>query len=126
MEHYDNSINQRVIWLSIGQSFFFNVYAMLITAKAPTPELIEKQRLLAVLFPAAALLTAVFTMFDVVSILFYVRKLRKMYEDASKGEVNNSIYPPIFGIQRDRLFQRLSPIMIPAIFIATWTYLLFF
>ena len=126
IEHYDNSVNQRVIWLSIGQSFFFNVYAMLVTAKAPTPPLFAKQQMLAVVFPIAALLVAIFTLVDVIAGLFYLRKLRLNYKIVTDGSSNESLYPMINGNKRDRFFQRLSPVMIPLLFIATWLYLLLY
>lgn len=126
IEHYDNSVNQRVIWLSIGQSFFFNVYAMLVTAKAPTPPLFAKQQMLAVIFPIAALLVAVFTLVDVIAGLLYLRKLRLNYKGVTDGSSKENLYPMINGNKRDRFFQRLSPIMIPILFIATWLYLLLY
>lgn len=126
IEHHDNAVNQRVIWLSIGQSFFFNVYAMLVTAKAPSPELFTKQQMLAVVFPIAALLVAVFTFIDVVAGMFYLRKLRLNYKEATDGSSHENYYPMLNGNKRDRLFQRLSPFMIPVIFIITWIYLLMY
>jgi len=126
IEHYDNSVNQRVIWLSIGQSFFFNVYAMLVTAKAPTPPLFAKQQMLAVVFPIAALLVAIFTLVDVIAGLFYLRKLRLNYKIVTDGSSKENLYPMINGNKRDRFFQRLSPVMIPLLFIATWLYLLLY
>jgi hypothetical protein len=126
IEHYDNAINQRVIWLSIGQSFFFNVYAMLVTAKAPTPDLFSKQKMLAVVFPFAALLTAIFTFLDVIATLIYLRKLRRYYEDATRNIEPDKNYPPVYGRPIDRIFQHTSPFLIPLIFISTWVYLLFY
>src|SRR5438094_3979812 len=85
IEHHDNAVNQRVIWLSIGQSFFFNVYAMLVTGKAPNPELMAKQKMLAVIFPIAALIVALFTFIDVLAGLLYIRKLRLNYKAHTDG-----------------------------------------
>jgi hypothetical protein len=126
IEHHDNAVNQRVIWLSIGQSFFFNVYAMLVTAKAPSPELFTKQQMLAVVFPIAALLVAIFTFVDVVAGMFYLRKLRLNYKKETDGSSSENYFPMLAGNKRDRLFQRLSPFMIPVIFIVTWVYLLMY
>ncbi|WP_345949377.1 MULTISPECIES: hypothetical protein [unclassified Mucilaginibacter] len=126
IEHHDNAVNQRVIWLSIGQSFFFNVYAMLVTAKAPSPELFQKQQMLAVIFPIAALAVAVFTFIDVIAGLFYMRKLRRNYKAVTDGSSAENYYPMLNGNKRDRVFQRISPFMIPLIFIITWVYLLMF
>jgi fatty acid desaturase len=126
IEHHDNAVNQRVIWLSIGQSFFFNVYAMLVTAKAPSPELFKKQQMLAVIFPVAALLVAIFTFIDVIAGMFYMRKLRKNYKGVTDGSSHENYYPMVNGTKHDRVFQRISPFMIPLIFIITWVYLLLF
>ena len=126
IEHYDNAINSRVIWLSIGQSFFFNVYAMLVTAKAPTPELMNKQKMLALIFPVAALIVAVFTFVDVLAGLVYLRKLRLNYKAATNGSSEEQPYPMINGNKFDRSFQRVSPVVISLVFILTWAYLLLY
>jgi len=126
IEHYDNSINQRVIWLSIGQSFFFGVYGTLVSIKAPTPDLVAKQRLLALLFPVAAFLCAVFTLFDVIATLIYLRRLRRYYEDATEHTDVDHLYPPVYGRPIDRICQHISPVLIPLVFILTWAYLLLY
>ncbi|GAB2700751.1 hypothetical protein GCM10027037_27060 [Mucilaginibacter koreensis] len=126
IEHYDNAINSRVIWLSIGQSFFFNVYAMLVTAKAPTPELMNKQKMLALIFPIAALIVAVFTFVDVLAGLMYLRKLRLNYKEHTNGSSGEQPYPMINGNKFDRSFQRVSPVVISLVFILTWAYLLLY
>ncbi len=126
IEHHDNGVNQRVIWLSIGQSFFFNVYAMLVTAKAPTPELFKKQEMLAVIFPIAALIVSIFTFIDVLAGIFYMRKLRMNYKGHTDGSSSEHHYPMLNGNKWDRTFQRISPVMIPLVFIITWIYLLLF
>ena len=126
IEHYDNSVSQRVIWLSIGQSFFFNVYAVLVVFKAPTPGLFTKQQMLFSIFPIAALLVSVFSLIDVIAGFFYLRTLRKNYKNTTDGTSNESSYPLINGSKWDRISQHLSPIMVPIIFILTWSYLLLY
>lgn len=126
IEHHDNAVNSRVIWLSIGQSFFFNVYAMLVTAKAPTPELFKKQQMLAVIFPIAALIVALFTFIDVMAGLIYLRKLRLNYKAATNGSSGEAPFPMLNGNKFDRTLQRLSPIAISLVFIITWLYLLLY
>lgn len=126
IEHHDNAVNTRVIWLSIGQSFFFNVYAMLVTAKAPTPQLFKKQEMLAVIFPIAALVVAIFTFIDVMAGLLYLRKLRLNYKAGTNGSSGEAPYPMINGNKFDRTLQRVSPIAISLVFIITWLYLLLY
>lgn len=126
IEHFDNAINVRVIWLSIGQSFFFGVYATLVSIKAPSPDLLVKQQILTSLLPIAALLTAFFTLFDVIANLNYMKTLRLNYEEASQNLPSDQAYPQIWGERNDRIFQHTSPILIPVIFILSWIIILLF
>jgi hypothetical protein len=126
IEYFENAINVRVIWLSIGQSFFFGVYATLVSIKAPTPDLLTKQHILTTLLPIAAVLTALFTLFDVVANLRYMHVLRIGYEDATKDVKSDKVYPFIWGEASDRVFQHTSPILIPVIFIVSWIIILLF
>jgi hypothetical protein len=102
------------------------VYAKLVTGKAPTPDLLAKQKMLAVIFPIAALLVAIFTLVDVLAGIFYIRKLRWNYKRNTDGSSAEGVYPMLNGNKYDRVFQRISPIMIPVIFIITWVYLLLY
>jgi hypothetical protein len=126
IEHFDNAINVRVIWLSIGQSFFFGVYATLVSIKAPTPDLLDKQKILTIILPIAALLTALFTLFDVIANLVYMRRLRLTYEENTKDIESDRIYPYIWGKPTDRVFQHSSPTLIPIIFIISWVVILLY
>src|ERR1700712_2063321 len=80
IEHVDNNLSQRVIWLVIAQSFFFSGYAVLINGKPALPELGVVHHILTDIFPIAALLTVLFTSIDVFNSLRYMRDLRKFYE----------------------------------------------
>jgi hypothetical protein len=124
IEFFGSSISQRVIWLSIGQSFFFGVYATLVSIKAPSPDLLAKQHILTVILPIAALLNAIVTLFDVASALYYMQKLRHRYEDATKDISSDTVYPNIWGKATDRMFQHSSPTLIPVIFIVSWAIIL--
>lgn len=124
IEFYDNSVSQRVIWLSIGQSFFFGVYATLVTIKAPSPDLLAKQHILTVILPIAALLNALFTLFDVIAGLSYMRKLKRRYEDRTRKIASEKVYPFIWGKPTDRIFQHISPTLIPIIFVLSWVIIL--
>src|SRR3954470_7182650 len=82
VEHVDNNLGQRVIWLVIAQSFFFGAYASLINGKPAKPELDLIHGALIKILPIAALLTVLFTFVDVITSLVYMRGLRKKYEDS--------------------------------------------
>jgi hypothetical protein len=126
IEHFDNAINVRVIWLSIGQSFFFGVYATLVSIKAPTPDLLSKQLVLTNILPIAAVLTAIVTLFDVIANLSYMTLLRRNYEDSVKSIESDQIYPNVWGRPTDRIFQHASPTLIPIIFIVCWALIMMF
>jgi len=115
VEHFDNSVNVRVIWLSIGQSFVFGVYATLVSIKAPTPDLLSKQHVLTVILPIAGLLTAIATLFDVIASLNYMIRLRVNYEEVTKDLESDKIYPSIWGKTNDRIWQHTSPTLIPIV-----------
>src|SRR4051812_4776788 len=80
IEHIDNALNQRVVWLVIAQSFFFSGYAILINGKPQKPELDQIHNSLLFIFPIAALLTVLFTGIDVYNSIKYMRGLRRYYE----------------------------------------------
>lgn len=124
IEHFENAINVRVIWLSIGQSFFFGVYASLISIKAPTPDLLAKEQLFTTIVPFAALLAVIFSLLDVLANIGYINRLRLDYEEATANIPSEQEYPFIWGERSDRIFQHTSTIVIPIIFIISWVIIL--
>lgn len=125
VEHVDNNLSQRVIWLVIAQSFFFSGYAILINGKPAKPELEPVHNSLLHILPVAALLTVIFTFIDVVTSIVYMKSLRKKYEDSLNTDVDiDSAYPNITGSKTERIFMHASPILIPSLFIVIWIILL--
>src|SRR4051812_10322806 len=86
IEHVVNSRNQRIIWLVIAQSFFFSGFAILVTGNPGAPDMKDKQHLLLMIFPAAALLTVIFTFIDVICSQRHVSDLCKIYEKKNVHE----------------------------------------
>ena len=126
VEHVDNNLGQRVIWLVIAQSFFFGAYATLINGKPAKPELDLIHGALIKILPIAALLTVLFTFIDVIASIVYMRGLRKKYEDSLSDDIAvDSAYPNITGSKNQRIFMHASPILIPAVFIILWIILLY-
>ncbi|MDB5249174.1 MAG: hypothetical protein JWQ40_3568 [Segetibacter sp.] len=126
VEHVDNNLGQRVIWLVIAQSFFFGAYASLINGKPAKPELDLIHNSLIKILPIAALLTVAFTFIDVITSVIYMRGLRKKYEQSLSDDVDiDSAYPSITGSKSQRIFMHASPILIPAVFIIIWIFLLY-
>ena len=126
VEHVDNNLGQRVIWLVIAQSFFFGGFASLINGKPAKPELDLVHGALIKLLPIAALLTVIFSFIDVIASIYYMRSLRKKYEASLNDDVSmDSAYPNITGSKTQRIFMHASPILIPMLFIVLWIILLY-
>jgi hypothetical protein len=124
IEHLDNNLSQRVIWLVIAQSFFFSGYAILLTARSPEPVNHPVQDLMLVVLPVASLLIVLLTYMDVIIALICMRRLSKVYEDAPRNGETDKVYPPVFGFRNTRPLQYSASVVMPLIFIATWITLL--
>jgi hypothetical protein len=120
IEHIDNSLSQRVIWMVIAQSFFFSAFAILVTGKPLAPEIQSVYTVLLKVIPIAALLTVAFTFIDVIASVAYMKNLRKSYESAPKNDEPNKLFPAIHGSKKERVFMHASPFLIPVIFIIIW------
>lgn len=126
IEHFENATNVRIIWLSIGQSFFFGVFVTLISIKAPDPGMLRMQHMLTAILPAAAFLNALVTLFDVAANLNYMKMIRLNYEELAKDVSSDQFYPHIWGEDRDRIFQHASPVINPLIFLVSWLVIMLF
>ncbi|HEU0065030.1 MAG TPA: hypothetical protein VFQ58_08360, partial [Flavisolibacter sp.] len=73
IEHLNNNLGQRVIWLVIAQSFFFSGYAILINGKPPDQNLMPVHDSMIKIIPIAALLTVIFTYLDVIASLIQMK-----------------------------------------------------
>jgi hypothetical protein len=124
MEHLNNTMAQRVIWLTIGQSFFFGAFATLVTAKEGSPEMAPVYHGLVNALPIAAMCSVVLTFIDVIASIVYLKGLRKTYEEAPKNAQVDDYYPLIHGAKGHRIFQHLSPVLLPVLFLATWIILI--
>jgi len=126
VEHVDNNLGQRVVWLVIAQSFFFSGYASLINGKPAKPELDLIHGALIKILPIAGMLTVLFTFVDVIASILYMRSLRKKYEASLNEDIEmDSSYPNITGSKLQRIFLHTSPILIPSLFIVLWSILLY-
>ncbi len=126
VEHVDNNLGQRVIWLVIAQSFFFGAYATLINGKPAKPELDLIHGAMIKILPISALLTVCFTFIDVITSVIYMRGLRKKYESSLDKDIDmDGAYPSITGSKAQRIFMHTSPILIPSLFIILWIILLY-
>jgi hypothetical protein len=124
IEHIDNTISQRIIWLIISQSFFFDGYAILITGEPKDMLLWGKQHELILIFPIAALLMNVISLIDIISGMNYLKGLYLSFYDKNKIEKVDVPYPPIEGFRKLNFLKNLSAIILPSVFIIIWIIIL--
>jgi hypothetical protein len=122
IEHINNAINQRVVWLVIAQSFFFSGYSILTTGNPEAQLLKDKQEILLLIFPIASLLTVILSYIDIIGNIVHIKQLRETYEQ--REPKNEKEFPPVGGIKTLRNLELVSPLVLPAVFIIIWSYLL--
>src|SRR5437868_7692814 len=99
IEHLDNTISQRVVWLTLSQSFFVSGFAILVTGNPNNPRFINMQSILLILFPIVSLILVLLSLFDIIAGLVYVKKLSVFLQE-KKREGNFELpYPPISGFK---------------------------
>jgi hypothetical protein len=124
IEHVDNIISQRIIWLVISQSFFFSGYSILITGEPKDTLLFEKQHELILLFPIAAILMNVISLIDIISGMNYLKALCISFNDKKRIEKIDVPFPPIEGFRKLNLLKNLSALILPSVFAIIWIIIL--
>src|ERR1700712_4040776 len=79
LDTVSGDMGQRIIWLAIGQSFFFSAYAILTTSKPALPENTALYNVMLMVLPIVALVYTFVTFLDVLGSLFYLIYLRRHY-----------------------------------------------
>jgi hypothetical protein len=122
VEHQNNALNQKVVWLVIAQSFFFSGYAIMVTGNPASESMKYVQHIMLYLFPISSLLIVAISYIDILCGLVSLTKLRKHYE--SKKPKEDEEYPPVAGWSELINFQYASPAILPMIFILIWGFIL--
>jgi hypothetical protein len=122
IEHQNDSLNQRVIWLTIAQSFFFSGYAILVTGNPNAEPFKQMQHFMLYLFPIASILIVAISYIDILSALIYLSRLRHNYKSSFQKE--DSKYPPVGGWPNLINMQYASPRIIPVLFLLIWGFIL--
>lgn len=125
IEHIDNTLSQRTIWLIISQSFFVSGYAVLITGNPNDAGMLAKQHFLIMLFPIASIILILVSLFDIIAGILYLRSLRISYHEASDKNIPEPGYPPLEGFKMLNALKNLSPLIVPFVFVAVWLIILF-
>jgi len=125
LNNEDSSMNQRVNWLIISQSFFFSGFATLLSSP-PKPEdgrYAELQDLLLWIIPGISLTTLLLIYIGIIVSLIYMANLRQLFHTYPKDDTTEH-FPPIQGTTTTRRLAQLPAIAVPILFISTWVVLL--
>ncbi len=126
IEHEDELVNMRVIWLIISQAFFFGAYASLMTAPTEARNhLFEAElSLLVWLLPVAALAAGMLTYVSILSSLRAIANLRTHYDHYAavqwSTDTSRVQYPDIQGSPGLRRWALVSPATLPLVFSISW------
>ncbi|MBD1848693.1 hypothetical protein [Leptolyngbya sp. FACHB-711] len=121
----DDSMSQRVNWLILSQSFFFSGFATLLTSP-PDPEnggYAELHQLLLWIVPGISLITSILIYVGILVSLVYMAELRNLFQTYPQDDTTEH-YPPIQGTTLTRRLAQMPAIVLPLLFISTWTVLL--
>lgn len=121
----DNSMNQRVNWLIVSQSFFFSGFATLLSSP-PKPEndgYANLHELLLWIIAGISLATSLLIYVGILTSLIYMANLRQLFHTYPQDETAEH-FPPIQGRTVTRRLAQMPAIVVPLLFICTWTVLL--
>lgn len=125
LNNEDNSMNQRVNWLIVSQSFFFSGFATLLSSP-PNPEeghYAELKQLLLWIIPGISLATSILIYIGIVVSLIYMADLRKTFQIYPQDDTT-AHFPPIQGTTLTRRMAHSPALAVPLLFICTWAVLL--
>jgi hypothetical protein len=125
IEHLNTNLNQRITYLIIAQSFFFSGYAILTSGKVQDAMNDPLYKTLLIAIPLTSLFTVIFTLIDALASFSYMKSLRELYENSPKTNTSVELYPPIHGTRRQRVYEHVSPLGLPIIFLIVWIVLSF-
>lgn len=127
IESENSSMNQRVNWLIISQSFFFGGFATLLSSP-PDPEngsYAVIHDLLLWTIPGISLITSILIYIGIIVSLVYMADLRRLFQAYPKDHTTE-LFPPIQGTTTMRRLAQLPAIAVPLLFICAWAVLLIY
>jgi hypothetical protein len=124
IEHLDNTLSQRIVWLILSQSFFVSGYSAAVMGNPTNPAYIHIQGILLVLFPVVSLVLILFSSFDMICGLVYMRKLENYFTKEKAARQFEIGYPPVNGFKMLNGLKNLSTITVPLMLTAFWIYIL--
>jgi hypothetical protein len=125
IEHEDNLINARIIWMVIAQSFLFSSFATALNSPAPPSDQFfpALHNWLLWLIPGIGVSLSLLVGISIAASLRRLEELRLMFT-RYRGPQEQAQFPPIESTTMADSLGPLPPILIPCLFIASWTALL--
>ena len=125
IEHEDNLINQRLSWFVAAQAFLFSAYAILLNAPSQVrlQRFATQQEILFSLIPLVAIGASILTYVTVIAAMLAMANLRRLLEGHMKEE-ESALLPPVQGYRQTLLLGQASPILMPFLFMISWTVLI--
>ncbi len=119
-------INQRTIWLSISQSFFYGGYGGIANApkEAKNAVFSGQQDLLLWLLPLAAIVACAAVYTGLIGRVIHLLGLRKQFELYVGDTDALADYPSIDAPPLVRTMEKIAYLMLPAVFMAGWIFIL--
>ena len=125
IEHEDNLVGSRISWFVTSQSFLFNGYAIIASGIQSTASqaTLDAKHVLLVVIPLIAISTSILIFLAILSGLKAMAAVRHRYLVlCSKWE--DALLPPIQGSRVTRMMGLAAPVMLPALFLTVWIFLL--
>jgi hypothetical protein len=121
----NSSMNQRVNWMIVSQSFFFSAFTTLLSSppQAEDGRYAEMHAALLWIIPGISLVTSLLIYVGILISLIYMADLRKLFQ-AYPQDNTTEHFPPIQGATIARRLAYLPAIAVPLLFIGTWAVLL--
>lgn len=119
-------INQRTIWMSISQSFFYGGYGTIANApkEAKNPVFGGQQDLLLWLLPVAAIVACIAVYTGLIGRVIHLSSLRKQFESYVADPDLLPEYPSIDAPPLVRTMEKIAYLMLPAVFVGGWIFIL--
>src|ERR687895_70464 len=125
IEHEDNLINQRLSWFVASQAFLFSAYAILLNASPQVrlQSFATQQEILFYLIPLVAIGVSILIYITVIAAMLATANLRRLLK-THMNEKDSALLPPVQGYIQTLLLGQASPLLIPFLFMISWTVLI--
>ena len=122
IEYCNNLISQRIMWLSISQSFFFSAYTMLMTGSGHTKIqfYMEQQKLLQMILPIAGIVSCALSFIAIIVTVMDIPKQVEQFEHFYSKTETDTYLPPLHSSKITNIIEQIGPLFLPLVFFICW------